>query len=504
MQYLKKHWQGKLSLPVAFWVNLIGGLALLKLIEVAILTGAMTNSPVLSARALLALYVVTALVLVWQLVGLWRTADSTLLHGLRRGWAVAARFCVALAAGFMVTLASQATTTYKELYRIAFVPDPFADYTVQLTDNGKLLHLQGGLGFGVTDAVEQVLERHEDIEGIILDSRGGRIYEGRQLASLISTAGLDTYSLTGCYSACGTAFISGERRYLAAGANLAFHQYYTETPSLHDAALLRREQVRDLVYYREQGVSGEFIQRIFAVNSDDLWYPSTEEMIDAGVVHAVVSPSSVQETQYQPSTLFEVDEMLQSMPAMRAINRHEPELYLQMLHMLNQMFIAGASPIEIKQVAGKIIAEMAGSLLPRTSDVAITQFVQETANLLATLHMINPILCMKNIFPTVYGELDITRHLSIQQMTPMMVAFERVIEDSYTTEAGALDVANAQTIVTDVVVSLGLSAHFLHNQRLRGHEDYSAACRTFIRFYDRILALPQREAGNTLRYLFSY
>ncbi|RVU32535.1 hypothetical protein EOE65_02475 [Neptunomonas marina] len=178
MQYLKKHWQGKLSLPVAFWVNFIGGLALLKLIEVAILTGAMTNSPVLSARALLVLYVVTALVLVWQLVGLWRTADGTLLHGHRRGWAVAARFCVALAAGFMVALASQATTTYKELYRIAFVPDPFADYTVQLTDNGKLLHLQGGLGFGVTDAVEQVLERHEDIEGIILDSRGGAHLRG--------------------------------------------------------------------------------------------------------------------------------------------------------------------------------------------------------------------------------------------------------------------------------------------------------------------------------------
>lgn len=91
------------------------------------------------------------------------------------------------------------------LSRIAFVPDSFTGYTVQLTDNGKLLHFQGGSGFGVTDAVEQVLERHEDIEGIILDSRGRCIYEGGQLASLIFTAGLDTYALTGCHSACGTA-----------------------------------------------------------------------------------------------------------------------------------------------------------------------------------------------------------------------------------------------------------------------------------------------------------
>lgn len=45
---------------------------------------------------------------------------------------------------------------------------------------------------------------------------------------------------------------------------------------------------------------------------------------------------------------------------------------------------------------------------------------------------------------------------------------------------------------------------FLHSQRLRGREDYSAACRAFIRFYDRVLVLPQREGGNTLRDLFSY
>lgn len=127
--------------------------------------------------------------------------------------------------------------------------------------------------------------------------------------------------------------------------------------------------MRDLVYYREQGVFGEFIRRIFAVNSDDLWSPSTEEMIDAGVVHAVVSPWNV----------------------------------------------------------------------------------QETVSLLATLHMINPILCMKNIFPNMYGELDITRHLSIQQMKPIMAVFERMIERSYTTTLG---VANVQTIVVDVVISL--------------------------------------------------
>ena len=176
---------------------------------------------------------------------------------------------------------------------MAFEKDKYADYILNLNDAGTLIHLKGGLGFGVSKEVKQLIEKHPFIEGIILDSPGGRLYEGRELSKLITINALNTYSLKGCYSACATAFISGNKRFLAKDATLAFHQYRA-TPEFSALYVdLSYEQNKDLDLYKRRGIAPEFLDRIFQARNDDFWAPTTEVLMRNGVVHELFTPADL-------------------------------------------------------------------------------------------------------------------------------------------------------------------------------------------------------------------
>ncbi len=173
--------------------------------------------------------------------------------------------------------------------------------------------------------------RQHCVKGIILDSAGGRIYEGRELSKIILINGLDTYTLNGCYSACGTAFISGNKRYIAKGANLAFHQYHLGGKNLDPYADVSSEQQNDLKIYQRRGISQGFIDKIFKAKQNDLWYPTIEEMLDAGVVHEVVNSSSINPINYDSFNKIDLEKEFKDLSVFQAIKKYEPKTYQQIL-----------------------------------------------------------------------------------------------------------------------------------------------------------------------------
>lgn len=226
VNYIQKHWRGELSLAVSFWINLLLINFVIRLVEKLLFYNEVIKNPVIAARVSF-VYAAFALLIIypWQFVGLWRACNYRIKTGGKRFWARATQVLVVL--GFICTLSNLNLSwpIYKDFFRIGFQKDEYGNYTLKLEKNNTLIHLQGGLCFGVSKDVTKLLKKYPEVEGIILDSYGGRIYEGRELAKIISTYGLDTYSLKGCYSAATTAFIAGKNRFLGIGANLAFHQY---------------------------------------------------------------------------------------------------------------------------------------------------------------------------------------------------------------------------------------------------------------------------------------
>ena len=162
-----------------------------------------------------------------------------------------------------------------------------SEYSLKLKEQGQQLHISGIFDFGITDAVRKVIQANPKLSTIILESKGGQVYEGRGLSKLITKHGLDTYSYKECSSSCATAFISGKNRYLGESGKIGFHKYKMENPAfwyllpIYD---IESEQEKDLELFKSQGVKQIFLKQVFEKTSDKMWFPSHPELLEAFVI----------------------------------------------------------------------------------------------------------------------------------------------------------------------------------------------------------------------------
>ena len=285
-KYIKQHWQGKLILPQAFWINLVLLFVLFGILERFLLPPYIENELAVTIAVITYIIVVKLIVYPWQVVGVLRACDLRIKSDTGRSWATAAQVAlvVSLAAVLITTIETyQSLQVFKRdlLLKEVALPEPL--YSLELIEQDTLIHLRGPFEIGITSRVENLIQRYPEITGIILDSEGGQIYEGRGLARLIRDNNLQTFSLDKCLSSCTTAFIAGSTRTLASNARLGFHQY--KTYSLIPSVNVDNEQAKDMAIFVEQGVSAEFLEKIFKQPPENMWWPDIEELVDAGVVH---------------------------------------------------------------------------------------------------------------------------------------------------------------------------------------------------------------------------
>jgi len=286
LNYIKQHWQGNLSLAHAFWVNLVVLFVALDLLERFVFPPYIENEAAVSIAVLLYVVVVKLIIYPWQVVGVLRVCDLRIKSNSGRSWASITQVAlvISLAATLLSTIGTyQSLSVFKQSLILAetVLPEPL--YSLDLIEQGRIIHLRGPFEIGITNKVEDLIALHPEITGIILDSEGGQIYEGRGLARLIRENSLETFSLDNCLSSCTTAFVAGTTRTLGTKARLGFHQYktYSIIPSIN----IENEQAKDIAIFVNQGVSPEFIEKIFIQPPEAMWWPEIDELVDAGIVH---------------------------------------------------------------------------------------------------------------------------------------------------------------------------------------------------------------------------
>jgi len=512
ISYIRKHWRGKLSLAVSFWINLFL-LNIVILLFLALLGySEILKNPVISARVVIIFSAFVFLIVYpWQIIGLWRSCNNHIKKSGKRFWPRTAQVLVVL--GIIGTLANLNSywPTYKSLFRLAFVKGEFESYTINLEKNDTLIHLQGGLGFGVSEEVARLLKKYPEVKGIILDSYGGRIYEGRELAKLISAYELDTYSLKGCYSAATIAFIAGEKRFLGMGANLAYHQYLMDYEGFDAYVDIKEEQAKDLLLFRQQGVKSEFIERLFETSHDDLWYPTIDEMLDAGVIHGIVNPSDLLPIEYAftskeiAEASLEIEEALLDIPLYKTIKQYDPDTYREIMVVIDELIKKGATLIEAQHAGANLLEPLVFSTILRTSDEALIQYVKTFVVGLKKLREIDPILCMKALYPQQYGSISFAKYLSNDESMSMLDAMSKIIIDAYEKNNPCVDTEAAELLMEKLVLKLGEDAYYLYLELegLQNTDDYGRHCDTVIKLYENILEEDKNAAGNILRYMFS-
>jgi hypothetical protein len=164
-------------------------------------------------------------------------------------------------------------------------------YQLTVSKDQQHLIIRGDLDIGITTAVRSTIAAHPQIKSVVLQSRGGQIYEGRGLANIFTEHEIDTYVYDECSSACTTAFIGGKQRYIGTQGKLGFHQYQVETTKTSQFVHfydLRAEQQRDLALFKARGIDQVFLNRVFDQPASRIWFPDHATLRGAQVVHDVI------------------------------------------------------------------------------------------------------------------------------------------------------------------------------------------------------------------------
>ena len=281
------------------WIIFIGLLILIYFLEPWFLSNFFSDPKQQIIATFISLAITKLLIFPWQLVGLLRSSDRDYLKNGSIGKTRAIQLLMVLAIGFILSTSVdviQLATFKKKQQELAedykqFKLDRNSNYKLTLRNNFTQLVITGELDIGITKAVSGILKQRPFISTIALNSIGGHIYEGRGLSKLFTRQSLDTYVYRECSSACTTAFSGGLKRYIGTSGKLGFHQYKHDLEvnkkavGYHNAS---EEQERDLELLKSRGIEQSFLEKIFKESSDSMWFPSHQELLDAGVIDGII------------------------------------------------------------------------------------------------------------------------------------------------------------------------------------------------------------------------
>ncbi|MDH4021652.1 MAG: hypothetical protein OEV14_00860 [Gammaproteobacteria bacterium] len=283
IHFIVRHWRGELRPGVTWWINCVVLTVLLWWAVPRVAFGAGLLPPDTSGRflAMLALQIFQiGLVPLWQMVGLWRSGARAVREN--SGWLVAYTtqvtaflFTILIIMRGLVFGAEQVISA-----RVSLALGPY-HYQVTLLPSGREIAVDGGLGFGVSDAVKTLLDANPQVRRIRLESGGGALWEGVKLREIIMARNLDTYTARECSSACVSAYAGGRFRYLQRGARIGVHLPRNwETFSSNPVSAPYRAE---LIFFRNRGLPDWFLGN-WVRAGQRFWYPTEFQLVSSGLV----------------------------------------------------------------------------------------------------------------------------------------------------------------------------------------------------------------------------
>ena len=217
MSFLKAHWLGKLPLGITLWINLVALLIVISYAELFLLSKLAADPTQLVTLTLASLFLTRLIIFPWQLIGLLRAIEFDYIErkNLLKMRALQGFSLLTILFTLVYCLeVIQGTLHYIEQVEFYSRPGEKVAYQLNVSEDQQHLIIRGDLDIGITTAVRSTIEAHPQIRSVVLQSRGGHIYEGRGLAKLFTEHEFDTYVYEECSSACTTAFIGGKQRYI--------------------------------------------------------------------------------------------------------------------------------------------------------------------------------------------------------------------------------------------------------------------------------------------------
>jgi len=407
--YMLAHWRGNMSLARSYWINgvllgnIVVGIVAIGVISVLEKSGITLRA---LASAIIFCFFVACLIWLWSMVGIARSASKHKSRGGSGLLAILAQLSVVLSMVAMVTKAVDShLPKMQELFLIASGNDSMPKVTITGSAQGDMLALRGTLGEGSSTSFAEFIKASPQVKTIILNSPGGRLLEAQKIADLLKARGLNTYVEEQCASACTYIFLAGQDRAATPNASIGFHQ--PSFPGIHGNEKELATQAM-LNRYRQANLPEKFVQRIGRTSSEDMWYPSREELLDAGVITRTSLGGEAGSTLF--SDMPTRDDLLQALRDNRMWRIYEQRHPGKMEELSNQIWkmkLQGADQQALQTALQLPLKNAYISALKSAPDAYVAEYGILLLDQLKAARDVSPDACAKFI----KGQLNIHRTL---------------------------------------------------------------------------------------------
>jgi len=384
---ISKHWGGLYPLWFSYWViNSVGGVFTVVIATlISILFERKSDyDPLAIFTALISIWVCILAVVIWQVVGVWRSANSyaarRLSIGQKARWAAIAKVAMSLGVVQLVaTFLSSGLPELSEATRMAFMGDPdLPAYSLRIMRNGTEAEITGGIKYGLADDFSKLLKASQQIRVLHLNSIGGRIGEAEKLYNLVRERGLITYVHSQCLSACTIVFAGGKERYIAKDAVLGFHE--PAFPGISQVEL-QSSVAEQTQIFRDAGFSANFVLRALKTPNSEMWKPKLAELVAANVITRVSAG-----TQFAASGLGDVTKenlghkLTNAIPLLAEIRERLPQDYDAILDAFYKSYLAGDTEADAVAAARTKFLPLLNSLKPLADDDVLSDLARVYAD----------------------------------------------------------------------------------------------------------------------------
>lgn len=503
--YFARHWRGELSLGVSYWIN--GIFAQAVIVAVAKSFGSLGDAVSLKSVAIgcISFYLFSFAMSVWQIVGTWRSASNHVARGGQLCWAGTAKVVLVLSA--LTLLKSTVSTTVPQITEFAKIiagDTGIPKFEVRVLPGGSEIEFRGGLRAGSAKELERIVNAVPQAKVLHLNSGGGRISEGEQMARIVRERGLITYTSERCLSAATLVFLAGKERVVSERAKLGFHS--GSFPGM--TAEQRRygdELIRQIM--RSAKISDDFINHVLATPPSDMWYPSVAEMRQAGVItgRSYGERFAVSGLLLRSSSPKEIDEAFSKLPGYGAIKDVEPTAYWQMVNGFCAAIQSGKSEAEAQDLLRQKSDELLVKYLPQASDEALLALRDLWVELLERFKDKDSRACVA-LFSTKRdgSKRDLARLAAQWSGTNNLTVIDKVLRSKLEGPPPRLNAKDAKQALAGI--NGRLSQKFGDDLELLAKEDQwldhsREVCEMLWTTYRETKMVPKQGQGNLLRYM---
>lgn len=272
-------------------------------------------------------------------------------------------------------------------------------HQMRLLAGGTEIEFVGGIAGTAAVELAQLLEANPRVAALQLTSQGGDTLTAMGMEQLVRQRGLTTYVPRFCASACTFVFLGGRQRYVGPGARLGFHA----AVGLDDSpSTTRRLADAARSWMAGRGVAAWFIDRAVTTPSGTLWYPTTDELLRAGVITAASSPRPFARPSFGKglpgllrATATRDDPLLVATRELTlALKRADPATFEAMQTSLDGAVRTGGYDPAIARSVSSHVNQTIQRAMAVASDESVVQFAEARSAEMDRLAGIDPAVCV--------------------------------------------------------------------------------------------------------------